>query len=157
MIAEDLGNSVVQNVKSFSGKKQVGSKELDAIIATVAHQVPPTYRLENYVMNSGNHISSTANIELEKGSRSLKAVGMGDGPIDAAFRTVEQIIGHHYELDDFQIQSVTEGKEAMGSALIKLRSEGKLYSGQGISTDIMGAAIRAYISAVNKIVYEEAN
>ena len=68
---------------------------------------------------------------------------------------IEQIIGHHYELDDFQIKSVTEGREAMGSALVKLRSGGKLYSGNGISTDIIGASIRAYVTALNKIVYEE--
>ena len=156
-LSEDDTAKVFEAFKSFSGKKQVGSKELDAIVATVAHQVPPTYRLASYVINSGNLISSTANIELEKGSRSLKAVGMGDGPIDAAFRTVEQIIGHHYELDDFQIQSVTEGREAMGEALVKLRSNGKLYSGKGLSTDIIGASITAYVNALNKIVYEEGN
>ena len=59
-------------------------------------------------------------------------------------------------MDDFQIQSVTEGKEAVGFALVKLRSGGKLYAGSGISTDIIGASIKAYINAVNKIVYEEA-
>ncbi|MBR6682620.1 MAG: 2-isopropylmalate synthase, partial [Clostridia bacterium] len=86
-----------------------------------------------------------------------KGIAIGDGPIDAAFVAIEQIIGHKYELDDFQIQSITEGKEAMGQALVKLRFEGKLYSGNGISTDILGASIRAYVSAVNKIVYEEHN
>ena len=86
----------------------------------------------------------------------MQGIMMGDGPIDAAFLCLEQIIGTHYELDDFEIQSVTEGKEAMGSALVKLRKDGKLYSGKGISTDIIGASIRAYLSAVNKIVYEEA-
>ena len=44
----------------------------------------------------------------------------------------------------------------MGSAVVKLRQNGKLYSGNGISTDIIGASIKAYINAVNKIVYEEA-
>ena len=45
----------------------------------------------------------------------------------------------------------------MGQALVKLRAEGgKLYSGNGISTDIIGASIRAYVAAINKIVYEEA-
>jgi hypothetical protein len=76
--------------------------------------------------------------------------------IDAAFLALEQIMGTHFELDDFQIQSVTQGKEAMGSALVKLRKEGKLYSGNGISTDIISASIKAYINAVNKIVYEGA-
>ncbi len=154
-LSEDDTAKVFEAFKIVAAKKQVGSKELDAIIANVAHQVPPTYRLQSYVINAGNVISSTANITLEKGNRTLKAVCMGDGPIDAAFHTVEQIIGHHYELDDFQIQSVTEGREAMGEALVKLRSNGKLYSGKGVSTDIIGASIVAYINALNKIVYEE--
>ncbi len=154
-LSEDDTAKVFEAFKNVSAKKQVGSKELDAIIANVAHQVPPTYRLQSYVINAGNVISSTANIILEKGNRTLKAVCMGDGPIDAAFHTVEEIIGHHYELDDFQIQSVTEGKEAMGEALVKLRSNGKLYSGKGVSTDIIGASIVAYVNALNKIVYEE--
>ena len=85
----------------------------------------------------------------------MSGVSLGDGPIDAAFLAIESITGHHYELDDFQIQSVTEGREAMGQTVVKLRSEGKVYSGRGISTDIVGASILAYINALNKIVYEE--
>ena len=65
------------------------------------------------------------------------------------------IFGINYPLDDFQVQSVTEGKEALGSALVKLRNGGKLYSGNGTSTDIVAASIRAYINALNKIVFEE--
>ena len=80
---------------------------------------------------------------------------MGDGPIDAAFLTIEQIIGCHFELDAFEIQAVTEGRGAMGSAVVRLRADGKLYSGMGSSTDIIGASIRAYLNAINKIVYDE--
>lgn len=137
-------------------KKTVGAKELDAIVASVALQVPATYKLVSYVINNGNIISATAQITLNKNGAEVKGFSLGDGPIDAAFLAIDQIIGHHYELDDFQIQSVTEGKEAMGSALVKLRAGGKVYSGNGISTDIIGASIRAYLNAVNKIVYEEA-
>ena len=130
-------------------------EELDAIIASAAMQVPTTYFIESYVINSGNIISATANITLRKNDEKISGLSNGDGPIDAAFPAIEQIIGRHYELDDFQIHAVTEGKEALGSALVRLRSRGKLYSGNGISTDIIGASIRAYINAVNKIVYEE--
>ena len=136
-------------------KSFVGTRELDAIVASTAMQVPTTYRIERYVINSGNVITATANLTLEKDGQKFRSVAIGDGPVDAAFLAIEQIIGHHYELDDFQIQTVTEGREAMGSALVKLRANGKLYSGNGISTDIIGASIRAYISALNKIVYEE--
>ena len=137
-------------------KKTVNARELEAIIASTALQVPPTYRLVSYLTNSGNIISSSAHIKLEKDGKTLEGIVIGDGPIDAAFRAIEQIVGHHYELDDFQIQSVTEGHEAMGNALVRLRSSGKVYSGNGISTDIIGASIRAYLNALNKIVYEEA-
>lgn len=137
-------------------KHYVGTKELDAIIATTAMQVPSSYRLDNYVINSGNIITATANVLIEKNGEKLRGVGVGDGPIDAAILAIENIIGHHYEFDDFQIQAVTEGRDAMGSALVKLRADGKVYSGSGISTDIVGASIRAYISALNKIVYDMA-
>jgi 2-isopropylmalate synthase len=120
-------------------------------------QVPPTYVLESFVVNSGNAISATAHLKLHKQCSILEGVCLGDGPIDAAFLAIEQITGQHYELDDFQIQAVTEGREAMGQTVVKLRSRGKVYSGRGISTDIVGASIHAYLSALNKIVYEEDN
>ena len=153
--AEDISN-VYTEFKRISSKKTVTAKELDAIIASVALQVPTTYFLESYVINSGNIIPATANITVKKNGEVIRGLCGGDGPIDAAFHAIEQIIGHHYELDDFQIQSVTEGQEAVGSAVVKLRSNGKLYSGKGLSTDIIGASIRAYLNALNKIVYEEA-
>ncbi len=155
-LTEEDSVKVYEEFLRVADKKTVGAKELDAVVASVALQVPPTYKLKSYVINSGNIISNTAQITLEKDGKELQGICLGDGPIDAAFLAVEQIIGCHYELDDFQIQSVTEGKQALGSAIVKLRSDGKLYSGNGISADILGAAIRAYISAVNKIVYEEA-
>ena len=136
-------------------KEQVSSKELDAIIASAALQVPPTYKLDTFVITSGNTISSTAHIRLMKNDKLLEGVSMGDGPIDAAFVAIESITGCHYELDDFQLQAVTEGREAMGQTVVKLRSGGKVYSGKGISTDIVAAGIHAYLSALNKIVYEE--
>ena len=137
-------------------KDTVSAKELDAIVASAAMQVPATYTLDTYVITSGNTISATAHIRLLKNGQPLEGVYMGDGSIDAAFQAIEGIVGCHYELDDFQLQAVTEGREAMGQTVVKLRSGGKVYSGRGISTDIVGAGIQAYLSALNKIVYEEA-
>lgn len=155
-LTEEDGAKVFEAFSRIAAKKEsVGARELDAIVASAAMQVPPTYRLESYVFNSGNTISATAHIRLEKDGTKLEGISLGDGPIDAAFLAIEQIAGHHYELDDFQIQAVTEGREAMGEAVVKLRSGGKLFSGRGISTDIVGASVHAYLSALNKIAYEE--
>lgn len=155
-LSEEDEVKVFDEFKRVAQKKNVGAKELDAIVASVSMQVPETYKLISFVSNSGNIISSSAQITLEKNGEQFSGICIGDGPIDAAFHAIEQIVGTHYELDDFQIQSVTEGKEAVGSAIVKLRHDGKLYSGNGISTDIIGAAVRAYVNALNKIAYEEA-
>ncbi len=155
-LSEEDGAKVFEAFRAIAAKKErVSAKELDAIVASAAMQVPPTYNMDSYVVTSGNTISATAHLKLHKGDKVLEGVCIGDGPIDAAFLAVEQITGQHYELDDFQIQAVTEGREAMGQTVVKLRSGGKVYSGRGISTDIVGAGIHAYINALNKIVYEE--
>ena len=157
-LSEEDGIKVYEAFKQIAVlKKKVGSKELDAIVASSALQVPPTYKLESYVINASNILTSSAHLRLMKGDHAIEGICIGDGPIDAAFLAIEQIIGIHYELDDFQIQSVTEGREAMGQTVVKLLSGGKLYSGRGTSTDIVGASILAYLNALNKIVYEEEN
>lgn len=151
---EDL-KRVSQRIKRLAEKKKVDDRDLEALVAELTRHVPPTYQLVRYAINSGSSITATACIQLEKQGEALQAVSVGDGPIDAAFLALEQMLGHHFDLEDFQIQAVTEGREAMGDALVKLRHEGRLYPGRGLSTDIIGASIQAYLHAVNKIVHEE--
>ena len=151
----DVGN-VYKALMSICEKKDtVAAKELEALIASSAMQAPSTYHLESYTTSSSNVTASMSQVTLKSGEEIISGVSTGDGPIDSAFRAIEQCVGYHYELDDFQVQSVTEGKEALGSAIVKLRNNGKLYAGNGTSTDIVAASIRAYINALNKIVADE--
>lgn len=154
-LSEEDMHKVYENFLRLSEKKDISAKELDVIVATVAMQVAPTYILKNYIINSSNVISASAQIELEKDGTLLRGISLGDGPVDAAFLAIEQIVGHHYELDDFRIRALTEGQEAVSETVVRLRAGGKLYSGRGVSTDIIGSSIRAYISALNKICFEE--
>ena len=140
-----------ENPRTASGT--ISEENLDA--APAEEPVPETYRLESYLINSGNIISSTCHLRLRKGEELLESVCVGNGPVDASFQAVEKVVGARYELDDFKIRSVTEGREAMGETVIALRHEGKLYSGKGVSTDIVGSSILAYLDAANKIAYEE--
>jgi len=153
---EDKANVWDAFQKIAARKEQISSKELDTIVASSAMQVPATYVLDSYSITASNITSSMAHMKMKKHNQMLEGIALGDGPVDAAFLALENILGCHYELDDFQVRSVTEGREAMGETIVKLRSNGKLYSGRGTSTDIVGSSIMAYVSAVNKIVYEEA-
>ena len=155
----DLSAEEIKKVRDeftrLSEKKEVSVKELETIIATCALQVPETYSLVSFSVNSSNVLAATASVVLKKGNETLSGLSYGNGPVDAAFLAIESIIGRHFELDEFELGAVTEGKEAMGQALVKLRYNGVLYSGKGLSTDIIGASIRAYVGAINRIAYEE--
>lgn len=152
---DDLGNVYQALIKVCEKKESVGARELEALIASYAMQAPSTYHLENYTTNTSNLTGAMTQVTLKNGEDIISGVSTGDGPIDSAFRAIEQCIGFHYELDDFQVMAVTEGKEALGSAVVKLREGGKLFAGNGISSDIVTASIRAYLNALNKIVFEE--
>ncbi len=156
-LSEEDGAQVWEAFQQIAARKDViTSRELDTIVASAAMQVPPTYVLRNFRITSSNTDSSMAHMQLDKEGVAMEGIALGAGPVDAAFLAIENILGIHYELDDFQIRSVTEGREAIGETVVKLRSNGKLYSGRGTSTDIVGSSILAYINAVNKICYEEA-
>ena len=136
-------------------KENVTVRELDAIIAAEAMQVPTVCSVLSYVINTGSQIGAMAHMKLTDHGQTIEGIAIGDGAIDAAFRAIEQATGRHIELDDFRIQAMTEGRDSTGETIIRLRSQGKLYSGRGISTDIVGASIMSYINALNKIMYEE--
>lgn len=138
-----------------SRKDRIDLHELEIIVASEALQVPQTYRLESTTVTTGNNCEALAHIKLSRKGEIIDGISLGNGSVDASFLAIERITGCHYELDDFQIQAITEGKEAMGQTLVKLRSKGKVYSGKGVSTDIVISAIEAYLNSLNKIVYEE--
>lgn len=137
-------------------KKQVYDKDIEAIVAKEVVQVPRTFSLDNFVINSGNTITSTAVIKMNKGDKVIEKVSRGDGPIDAAYKAIDKIVGKNLVLEDYQLDSITEGEDAQGDAVVVIKGEeGALYKGRGLSTDVIEASIHAYINAVNKLYYAE--
>lgn len=148
---KDMLEAYQVNPRAVAGK--IDEQDADKPLST--EPVPETYHLESYIINSGNIITSTCHLRIRKDAELLENVSIGNGPVDAAFKAMETLVGSSYELDDFKIRSVTEGREAMGETIISLRNKGKLYYGKGVSTDIVGSSILAYLDAANKIAYEE--
>lgn len=136
-------------------KKNIYDGDIEALLSKEVVQVPRTYQLKNFVINSGNSITSTAVIEVIKDDKLIEKVARGDGPIDAAFQAIGKIVGQKLKLEDYQLNSVTEGMDALGDAFVKITNNGKSYAGRGLSTDVIEASIHAYINAVNKMIYDE--
>jgi len=137
-------------------KKRVYDKDIEALVARESVQVPKTFTLSSYVINSGNTITATATIAMIREGIVYEKVARGSGPVDAAFQAIGKIVGRQLELEDYQISAVSEGEDALGDARVVIKSDrGGKFLGRGLSTDIIEASIKAYINAVNKMYYQE--
>ena len=131
-------------------KKVIYDRDIEALIQEKAGKIENAYKLSHFVINSGNTITATANIMLLKNNENFEAVSHGHGPVDAAFKAIESIIGDRFELEDYTLQSVTEGEDALGEAMVKIKFGEGIWNGYGLSTDVIEASIEAYLNAINK-------
>ena len=132
-------------------KKEMFDDDLRYIVEDEIKQVNPLWSLKSFYTQSGTSIKPEARVTLLKKGKALEAVSSGDGPIDACFKTIDKIVGLKAKLEDFRLEAVTSGKDALGHVNLKLMAKNVAYSGSGSSTDIIEAAVKAYLDAVNKI------
>lgn len=110
------------------------------------------WMLQGYVVNSGAHISATANVSLSYNDDGIENVAFGIGPIEAAFHAVENIVQTGAQLLSYQIRSMSRGMDAQGQVDVELEWQGRRVFGRGTSADIIEASIKAYLDGVNQIV-----
>lgn len=135
-------------------KKEVADEDLEALVRQKTVVVPEVYVLKHFVINSGNSITATASVKLDSMGMEKEAVSTGDGPIDAAFRAIDIIVGLEFRLETFSLNSVTRGKDAQGEVTVRIIKDERTYIGRGLSIDIIEASIKAYINAINKMIDE---
>ncbi len=148
---EELEKAFVEFKELADKKKQIYDRDIDAIILKRETRVEDTYKLERFVINSGNTITTTASVVLRHGGKNIEGISSAQGPVDAAFSAIEKCISIHVDLEDYSIQSVTEGTDALGYSVVKLKYDGDYYIGRGTSVNVVEASISAYINAVNSI------
>jgi len=140
-------------------KKEVTDGDIEALVTQIDN-TESIYSLESFDVHTGNLATSTAVMRLRKNGDTFEEVALGDGPIDAAYKAIDKITGAPpHKLENYIIQSVSEGKETLGKVMVKLsrQDEGgmaRAYNGHGLSTDIIQASILAYLNAMNKLLTE---
>jgi len=150
---EALGRALEQFKEVADKKKNVYDEDLRAIIEDVESTgAKPTYIIEYLSVTAGTHQIPTATIKLRKGKRIKQKAAIGDGPVDAIFTAISQIVRIKCKLLDYVIRSVTSGREAMGEVTIKVEHKGKIYTGVAASTDVVEASAKAYINCINRLL-----
>ena len=135
-------------------KREVTNKDLIAIANLKAGEVPSIYNVKSFRIYSGNGIDAIANLVLERDGQNLVAEATGSGPVDAAFKAIDQIVDLNITLQSYDIKAVTSGKDALGEVSAIIRKDNEVYRGRAVSTDIIEYSILAYIAAVNRLIFE---
>lgn len=148
---EELNKAFKEFKKLADKKKQIYDKDIDAIITEREVRKDDKYKLVRFVINSGNTITTTATVLLNIDGKEIERIASAAGPVDAAFSAIDKCLDIDVELEDYSIQSVTEGTDALGYSVVKLRYEGNSYTGRSTSINIVEASIGAYLNALNTI------
>lgn len=149
----ELESCFLEFKKLCDKKKEISDSDLEALARNRQPAEVEGYTLERFSVQSGNVSTATAVVVLRKGEELFEEVSLGDGPIDAAYKAIDKIIAPpEHSLENYSIHSVSEGKDSLGEVVVMLKMADRLFSGKGLSTDIIEASILAYINAVNKIM-----
>jgi 2-isopropylmalate synthase len=135
-------------------KKEVYDEDLIAIVSGGFDCVPETFVLKLIQSVSSSEGRSTATVELEKNGQVFHDSATGDGPCDAAFRAVDRITGLPGSICDFTVHTIGEGTRGAAEVAIRASFQGKEFTGQWTSQNVVEAAARAYLQAANRAVYE---
>ena len=161
---EDAIDVTFARFKEVADKKNViTDDDIRAILSEYLDSMEGRYRLSTFQIQSGNHIKAMALVTLadnltlvsgEDGSivpTQITEAAPGEGPVDAAFNAIGRIAGaEDIELMNYEIRAITEGTDALGEAMVKIQAGTSLFTGRGVSTDIIKASIKAYLNAINK-------
>ncbi len=155
-LSETHLNLAFQRFKEVADKKkQVFDEDLEAIIADEILRIPDHYKLINLNVVSGSVTVPTATVQIEMGGKLYQEAGFGDGPVDAAYKTIAKMTKTKSHLLKFTVNAITGGTDAQGEVMAILEEEGIRVTGQGAHTDIILAAAKAYINALNKLEYQK--
>ncbi len=149
---------VFEAFKTLADKKKiVTNRDLEALARDAVPSAPAAWQLERFIINSGTTIAATSAISLVSADgEKREQVAIGDGPIDACFNAIDGIVGAKPLLEDFSVDSVTDGKDAQGEARVRIRLSEQTFNGRGVSTDVVEASVRAYIDAINDAIEDGA-
>jgi len=155
---EEISKAFVKFKDLADKKKEIKDEDLVAIVENEVLTVPETYMLEYFHISSGTQVIPTATVRLSRGEEILEEAACGDGPVDAIYKAIDKLTGITSTLQFYSLQAVTGGKDALGEVTVKIKPNGgsrKTYLGRGVSTDVLEASAKAYLNAVNKVVFAQ--
>ena len=155
----DLGDEELSRAflafKELADKKlEVDDRDLEALVADKLRTSDEVYHLDFVQVTCGDHAAPTATVRLIAPDGAVMAdAALGTGPVDAVYQAINRIVQVPNVLTEFAVKSVTAGIDAQGEVTIRVESDGRTYVGRGSDTDIIVASAKAYMNALNRLIF----
>lgn len=152
VLEDDELNAVFERFKRLADqKKDIFDEDIEALMAVDVMKVPEVYSLMDLHIMCGIHQKPTAAVKIKIGDKIVDRMEHGDGPVDATYKAIAAITDTKSRLLKFEVKSITGGTDALGEVVVSLEEGDRNVRGHGADTDIIVAAAKAYINALNKL------
>ena len=154
---EDLNDAFARFKELADRKREITDRDLEAIVSEQVQLPESKFQLKLVQVSCGNESKPTATITLFDTEELVEntMVAIGTGPVDAVCEALNTLAKVPNELIEFSVKSVTEGIDALGEVTIRIRNNGRIYSGHSADTDVVVASANAYVNALNRLIFSE--
>ena len=151
--SEEALNAAFARFKELAYKKrEIFDEDLHALVSDeMINLAQERYKYVSLKIHSETGEAPQAEIVFGIDGQEQRAASQGSGPIDAVFKSIENVVGSQAELQLYSVNAITAGTESQGEVTVRLARQGRIVSGQGADTDILVASAKAYLSALNKL------
>ncbi|SDI58829.1 2-isopropylmalate synthase [Natribacillus halophilus] len=154
---EDELKRVFKSFKQLANKKKdISDDDIFALlVADKFEEETKAYEMLALQVNVGTHNIPTATITMKMpDGQETREAATGSGSVEAVYNTLERIVGSPIQLDDYRIQSVSSGEDALAEVVVHVTYAGQTSIGRGTAHDVLEASAHAYVNAVNRILAE---
>ena len=149
----EIDRSFVKFKELADRKKNLYEEDLRSIVDVIESDTEQTIKLESLKIMTETGKAPQAQIRVTRDGKVLTASGTGDGPVDAAYRTLNEMLKIDFKLMDYSIRSATAGQDAQGQvSVLVVAKDGREARGRSSTTDVIEASVRAYIDAINRLL-----
>lgn len=150
---EELNRLFVQFKELADKKKQMTDEDIVALVLEEKATDNIAYELVSFQISHGTNQTATATVTLKKGdAEPIQEAATGSGSVEALYNTIKRCLNSEIELQDYRIQSVGAGMDALAQVFVKMNYQGVETTGRGLDLDVLEASAKAYLNAVNRVI-----
>lgn len=146
---DELNQTFAQFKKVADKKKHITAIDLEALVSEEVRVMSDIYELKSYEVSSSSEFVPTSQVIIEKEGEKLLGKSFSGGSMESIFKAIDDAVGTKGKLKDYQVHSITEGKDSLGEVRVVVEVNGKAYGGTATSIDVVEASAKAYVRALN--------